>query len=81
MSDFEFTKEDAKVIVRALDEAETAEAQAQREDQAKADREKRRMEMEEAARLEVPKTIEKLRKEGAALIAEADQLEKMLQAF
>ena len=36
---------------------------------------------EEIRRLEVPQTIEKLRKEGASLIAEADQLEKMLQAF
>ena len=41
MSDMEFTEADVKVIVKALDEAETPETQAQREAQAKADMEKR----------------------------------------
>jgi hypothetical protein len=85
------SQHDEKIPIRKLllkgiegEEEETPEQAAERERKAaewNADSEKRQREHEEAVRLAVPRDIERLRKEAAEKIAEADQLEHLLAQY
>jgi hypothetical protein len=75
-----------KIMMKGIlgEEEETPEQKAKREAEA-AERaafwEKKKFEDAEAVRLAVPRTIEKLRKEAAEKLAEADKLEAMFRAY
>jgi hypothetical protein len=71
----------SKKLLKALTSEPTPEQQAAAEASRRKAAEEWQKKVEEDARLAVPRAIEKLRKEAAAALAQADQIESLLKEY